>query len=219
MALKIFDDQVRMVMTISEVPDPPEPPPPGYILREFRPGDEPGFAALMRDAGFEGWTEATVREKSLSGLLGSKGVWFIEHDGKIVGTCTAYVRRDESGLVNKPAWMAVHPDHRKEDLAEYERLLRGEVDTYVRDTKLIRRDRTEIDITVNAQCVRDSDGKAELTIATVQDDLRRGSLLAVEPRGLGPLRRRTTVVWREGRRVTLGMRSFLRIVGTGKGRG
>lgn len=61
-------------------------------------------------------------------------------------------------------------------------------------------------------------GASFLPIATVQDELRRGSLLAVEPRGLGPLRRRTTVVWREGRRVTLGMRSFLRIVGTGKGK-
>lgn len=63
----------------------------------------------------------------------------------------------------------IHPDHRSGDVAEYERLLAGEVDTYVRDTKLIRQDRTVIDITVNAQCVRDTDGQVELTIATLQD--------------------------------------------------
>ncbi len=62
-------------------------------------------------------------------------------------------------------------------------------------------------------------GASFLPIATVQEDLRRGRLLAVEPRGLGPLRRRTAVVWREGRRMTVGMRSFLRIVGTGRARG
>ena len=63
----------------------------------------------------------------------------------------------------------IHPDHRAGDIAEYQRLLRGEIDAYARDSRLIRRNRTVIDITVNAQCVRASDGKPELTIATVQD--------------------------------------------------
>ncbi|MEY2933153.1 MAG: hypothetical protein RL033_3902 [Pseudomonadota bacterium] len=60
-------------------------------------------------------------------------------------------------------------------------------------------------------------GASFLPIATVQDDLRRGSLLAVEPRGLGALRRRTTLVWRQDRSATFAMKSFLRIVGKGRG--
>ena len=62
-------------------------------------------------------------------------------------------------------------------------------------------------------------GASFLPIATVQEDLRRGSLLAVEPRGLGALRRRTTLVWRQDRSATFAMKSFLRIVGAGKGKG
>ncbi|MEY4548361.1 MAG: hypothetical protein RL685_4556 [Pseudomonadota bacterium] len=60
-------------------------------------------------------------------------------------------------------------------------------------------------------------GASFLPIATVQEDLRRGSLLAVEPRGLGALRRRTTLVWRQDRSATFAMKSFLRIVGKGRG--
>jgi diguanylate cyclase (GGDEF)-like protein/PAS domain S-box-containing protein len=79
---------------------------------------------------------------------------------------TGYSRDEMLGLV----WPEItHPDNRGGDLAEYERLLTGEIVTYSRDSKFIRRNRTVIDVTVNAQCVRKPDGKAELAIATVQD--------------------------------------------------
>lgn len=60
-------------------------------------------------------------------------------------------------------------------------------------------------------------GASFLPIGTVAEDLRRGSLVAVEPRGLGKLRRRTTVIWRQDRKPTFAMRSFLEIVGTAGG--
>jgi molybdate transport repressor ModE-like protein len=59
-------------------------------------------------------------------------------------------------------------------------------------------------------------GASFLPIGTVAEDLRRGLLVAVEPRGLGKLRRSTTLVWREDRRPTFAMRRFLEIVGSGK---
>ena len=55
-------------------------------------------------------------------------------------------------------------------------------------------------------------GASFLPLATVAEDLRRGSLLRVEPRGLGSLRRRTAVLWRQERKPTLAMQSFLAIV-------
>lgn len=56
-------------------------------------------------------------------------------------------------------------------------------------------------------------GASFLPITTVADELRLGSLWRVEPRGLGKLRRRTAVVWRQDRRPSVAMRSFLEIVG------
>jgi DNA-binding transcriptional LysR family regulator len=55
-------------------------------------------------------------------------------------------------------------------------------------------------------------GASFLPLATVAEDLRRGSLLRVEPRGLGSLRRRTAVLWRQERKPTFAMQSFLAIV-------
>jgi DNA-binding transcriptional LysR family regulator len=55
-------------------------------------------------------------------------------------------------------------------------------------------------------------GASFLPLATVAEDLRRGRLLRVEPRGLGSLRRRTAVLWRQERKPTLAMQSFLAIV-------
>lgn len=59
-------------------------------------------------------------------------------------------------------------------------------------------------------------GAAFLPLATVQEELARGQLARLEPRGLGRLRRRTALVWRQDRRPTFALRKFLEIVGSGQ---
>jgi DNA-binding transcriptional LysR family regulator len=60
-------------------------------------------------------------------------------------------------------------------------------------------------------------GAAFLPLSTVQTELARGALARVEPRGLGKLRRRTSVVWRQDRRPSFALTRFLEIVGKGGG--
>jgi DNA-binding transcriptional LysR family regulator len=59
-------------------------------------------------------------------------------------------------------------------------------------------------------------GAAFLPLCTVRDDLASGRLTRLEPSGLGPLRRRTSAMWRQDRRQSFALRTFLEIVGKGR---
>lgn len=59
-------------------------------------------------------------------------------------------------------------------------------------------------------------GAAFLPITTVKQELLDGSLVRVQPRGLGKLERRTALIWRLGRRPSLTLQSFLEIVGASR---
>jgi DNA-binding transcriptional LysR family regulator len=56
-------------------------------------------------------------------------------------------------------------------------------------------------------------GASFLPFSTVEAELRRGLLARVSAHGMGPLRRRTTLIRREDRRPSFAVRSFLEIVG------
>jgi DNA-binding transcriptional LysR family regulator len=56
-------------------------------------------------------------------------------------------------------------------------------------------------------------GASFLPLGTVQGELERGLLVRLEPSGLGRLRRRTALVWRQDRKPTFALRKFLEIVG------
>ncbi|MBK8162105.1 MAG: EAL domain-containing protein [Gammaproteobacteria bacterium] len=86
---------------------------------------------------------------------------------------TGYTR-DE--MLRLPWPELIHPERRSVDLAEYALLLSGEIAIYARDSRLIRKDGSVIDITVNSQCVRRPDGQPELTIATIQDVTARKNM-------------------------------------------
>ncbi|MCC6208829.1 MAG: PAS domain S-box protein, partial [Gammaproteobacteria bacterium] len=70
----------------------------------------------------------------------------------------------------------LHPDERAADTVAYQRLLKGETDTCSRDTRIVRKDGTVIDVTIVAQCVRDPGGKAEMIIATIRDVTERKAM-------------------------------------------
>jgi DNA-binding transcriptional LysR family regulator len=56
-------------------------------------------------------------------------------------------------------------------------------------------------------------GASFLPLSSVEDELRRGVLARVAVQGMGPLRRRTTLIRRQDRRPSFAVRSFLEIVG------
>jgi len=55
-------------------------------------------------------------------------------------------------------------------------------------------------------------GASFLPVSTVEDELRRGVLACVASHGMGPLRRRTTLIRRPDRRPSFAVQSFLEIV-------
>jgi DNA-binding transcriptional LysR family regulator len=57
-------------------------------------------------------------------------------------------------------------------------------------------------------------GASFLPLSTVEDELRRGVLARVTAQGMGPLRRRTTLIRRQDRHPSFAVRSFLEIVGS-----
>jgi DNA-binding transcriptional LysR family regulator len=59
-------------------------------------------------------------------------------------------------------------------------------------------------------------GASFLPMSTVEEELRRGVLARVTAQGMGPLRRRTTLIRRQDRRPSFALRSFLEIVGPGR---
>jgi len=59
-------------------------------------------------------------------------------------------------------------------------------------------------------------GASFLPLSTVEEELRSGVLARVTAQGMGPLRRRTTLLWRADRRPSFALRSFLEIVLPGR---
>ena len=55
-------------------------------------------------------------------------------------------------------------------------------------------------------------GASFLPITTVANELREGTLARIEPKGVGPLRRRTAAVWRGSNRVSFAVRALLDVL-------
>ncbi len=55
-------------------------------------------------------------------------------------------------------------------------------------------------------------GASFLPIGMVREELRQGTLARVQAKGLGELKRRTSLIWRRDRHPSFGMQSFLNIV-------
>jgi len=67
-------------------------------------------------------------------------------------------------------WMEItHPDDLELDVAEFERVMRGETEGYVMDKRFIRKDGLVIDASIDVKSVRKQDRTIDFFIATVQD--------------------------------------------------
>jgi PAS domain S-box-containing protein len=67
-------------------------------------------------------------------------------------------------------WMEItHPDDLELDVAEFERVMRGEAEGYVMDKRFIHKDGGIIDVAIDVKSVRNEDRTIDFFITTVQD--------------------------------------------------
>lgn len=62
-----------------------------------------------------------------------------------------------------------HPEDLTKDVAEFNRVIRGESEGYAMDKRFIRKDGATIDATINVRCQRKPDGTVDFFVATIQD--------------------------------------------------
>lgn len=62
-----------------------------------------------------------------------------------------------------------YPEDLAADVAEFERVLRGDINTYQMDKRFVRKDGALVDTTIDVKAVRREDGSVEWFIATIQD--------------------------------------------------
>jgi PAS domain S-box-containing protein len=66
-----------------------------------------------------------------------------------------------------------HPEDLDKDVAEFERVLRGESEGYAMDKRFIRKDGAVVFTTIDIKCTRNSDGTVAYIVAMVQDVTER----------------------------------------------
>ena len=76
-------------------------------------------------------------------------------------------------LVNMTWVEMTHPDDLATNIAEFERVLRGDSEGYTIDKRFIRKDGVVVFTTLNAKCVRHRDGTVDFFITTVDDITER----------------------------------------------
>jgi mycothiol synthase len=107
------DEYLQMVWPRQRLQQPPTVTvPPGYLLRTYQPGDEPGYYKLMALAGFPEWNDAYLTE--WIGRILPEG-WFMamhEATGEIVATAMAcYDHTDLHPFGGALGWVAGNPAH------------------------------------------------------------------------------------------------------------
>jgi PAS domain S-box-containing protein len=72
-------------------------------------------------------------------------------------------------LITKSVQEVTHPDDRAAELAEWERLRAGKIDSYSVEKRDLRKDGTIVWIRLTRSCVRKSDGSVDYFVAVVED--------------------------------------------------
>ena len=107
--------QLRMTISAENVLNLPHlSPPEGYILREYRPGDEDSWLELLQLAGFDNWDQARM-DRYLLDLERREGSRVVSHSGTIVAATFADrgMTSREFGVLDH---VATHPLHRTKGL-------------------------------------------------------------------------------------------------------
>lgn len=105
--------QLKMEWPVGRLKDPPAVRvAPGYRLRTWQPGDEPGFYRVMALAGFTGWDEETLRPW-LAKIL-PDGWFLVEHSASGQIVATAMANHNPTALhpfAGELGWVAADPAH------------------------------------------------------------------------------------------------------------
>jgi PAS domain S-box-containing protein len=76
--------------------------------------------------------------------------------------------------LERKSWAELtHPDDLAADVAEFERVMRGETDGYAMDKRFIRPDGAVVDAAIDVHAVRRPDRSIEIFVATIQDITER----------------------------------------------
>ena len=80
---------------------------------------------------------------------------------------------DRSELLKKTWAEMTHPDDLAADVAQFNRVMAGEIDGYTLDKRWIRKDGRVIDTIMSAKCLRRADGSVDYFVGLVQDITER----------------------------------------------
>ena len=109
--------QLSMSVPASSVAALPDAPvPEGYVLRQYRPGDEDSWQELLRAGGFsEDWSSRTVRDY-MTDPVRRAGSWVASFGGDLVSAtfATPDAQHAEIGFLD---YVVTHPDHRSKGLS------------------------------------------------------------------------------------------------------
>ncbi|KAJ3053330.1 hypothetical protein HK102_011721, partial [Quaeritorhiza haematococci] len=81
-----------------------------------------------------------------------------------------YTRQE---LLRKTWSEMTHPDDLAADVAQFDRVMGGEIDGYTMDKRWIRKDGRTIDTTISLKCLRREDGSVDYFVALLQDVTER----------------------------------------------
>src|SRR5467141_1589093 len=76
---------------------------------------------------------------------------------------------DRSELLKKTWAEMTHPDDLAADVAQFNRVMAGEIDGYTLDKRWIRKDGRTVDTIMSARCLRRPDGRVDYFVGLVQD--------------------------------------------------
>jgi PAS domain S-box-containing protein len=76
-------------------------------------------------------------------------------------------------LLQKTWAEMTHPDDLAADVAQFNRVLAGEIDSYTLDKRWVRKDGQVIDATISVKCLRRGDGSVDYFVALLQDVTER----------------------------------------------
>jgi PAS domain S-box-containing protein len=81
-----------------------------------------------------------------------------------------YERRE---LLHMTWAQLTYPDDLSVDVAQFDRVVAGEIDGYSMDKRFIRKDGRVIDTTISVKCIRHADGSIDYFVALMQDNAAR----------------------------------------------
>ena len=76
---------------------------------------------------------------------------------------------DRNELLQKTWAEITHPDDLAADVAQFNRVIAGEIDGYTLDKRWLRKDGKVVDTIMSAKCLREADGSVDYLVVLVQD--------------------------------------------------